>query len=270
MPPCSPRSSPKTVIKALAGALVALATSSAALADSCSIGAGLCPQMVQVPGGIYTMGSSAGGEATERPAHRVALKNFRISSTPVTFDQWDACVKAGGCINGPAVANDFGAGRGQRPLSYVTYADAVAYAAWLGAQLHGHFRLPSEAEYEYAARAGSTTTYPWGDKPDAARVASRAGPVGMNPPNAFGLYDMTGNIAEITLDCWHENYDGAPVDGSAWQAGCQSTPGAGLLLTIRGAFLKNDAITDVRPATRQPFGAVQRSQMVGFRVVQDD
>lgn len=264
-----PRSFSKAMIEPIAGAILALATPLTVLADSCPIGPGLCPQMVQIPGGSFIMGSPTGGETSEHPAHRVALKTFLMSSTPVTFDQWDACVKASGCINGPAVANDFGAGRGQRAVTYVTYPNIIAYVAWLGVKLHSHFRLPSESEYEYAARAGSAASYPWGDKADAARIARPSGPVGKSPPNAFGLYDMVGDIAELTLDCWHDSYEGAPVDGSAWQAGCHSTPAAGMVLTIRGASLKDDAITDVRSAARQPFGAMQRSPMVGFRVVQD-
>ena len=253
-------------------ALFALAAAAvpALAADSCPLGADLCPDMVQVASGSFDMGSPATRDTSERPVHHVTLKGFRMSRTPVTFDQWDACVKDGGCINGPAVGNDLGAGRGKRPVSYVTYANVAAYTAWLGARLRTRFRLPSEAEYEYAARAGSTTRYPWGDQADASKAAGDIGPVGRFPANAFGLYDMSGNIAELTSDCWHGSYEGAPADGSAWVTGCLSSPKTGLQITVRGALLNNGVIADVGSAVRQSFGALERSPTVGFRVVQDN
>ena len=187
-----------------------------------------CPDMVVVPAGSFTMG---GPTNVEQPQHTVTFaKPFAVAKYELTFADWDACVTGGGCNGYKPV--DQGWGRGQQPVINVNWDDAQAYVAWLSQMTGKIYRLLSEAEYEYAARAGTTTTYPWGDdiklngqamadcngcgsKWDAQQTA----PVGSFYPNEFGLYDMVGNILEWTEDCVHKNYNEAPTDGSAWLAG---------------------------------------------------
>lgn len=188
-----------------------------------------CPDMVVVPAGSFTMG---GTNAREQPQHTVTFaKPFAVSKYEVTFADWDACVTGGGC-NGYR-PDDQGWGRGQQPVININWNDAEAYVAWLSQVSGKTYRLPSEAEYEYAMRAGTTTTYPWGNdiKPDGQPMANCTGcgsgaqwdgiktsPVGSFPPNKFGLYDMAGNVWGWAQDCVHRTYDGAPTDGSAWLA----------------------------------------------------
>ena len=149
----------------------------------------------------------------------------------VTFAEYDRFVSA----TGRESPDDRGWGRGRRPVINVNQADAKAYATWLSAQTGKTYRLPSEAEWEYAARARTRTRYSWGDSIgcDQARYGRREGgecsdswdgtvPVGSFEPNAFGLYDMHGNVWEWVADCWHDNYEDAPTDGSAWTTGCDS------------------------------------------------
>jgi len=158
----------------------------------------------------------------------VTIKRFAVSKFELTFAEWDACAAQGGC---PTRVTDDGWGRGQQPVINVAWDDVQAYVAWLSRVTGKTYRLLSEAEYEYAMRAGTTTAYPWGDhiKPDGSPMANCRGcgskwddkspaPAGSFPPNQFGLYDMTGNVFELTEDCEHKNYDEAPEDGSAWRA----------------------------------------------------
>ena len=184
-----------------------------------------CPEMIVVPAGSFTMG---GPTNVEKPQHTVTFaKPFAVAKSELTFADWDACVAGGGC-NGYKPAHQ-GWGRGQQPVINVNWDDAQAYVAWLSEVTGKTYRLLSEAEYEYAARAETTTAYPWGDdigknnancdgcgsKWDDKQTA----PVGSFAPNKFGLYDMVGNVFEWTEDCVHTNYDGAPTNGSAWITG---------------------------------------------------
>jgi formylglycine-generating enzyme required for sulfatase activity len=190
-----------------------------------------CPEMIVVPAGRFLMGSPAGqGDDYECPQHEVTIaKPFAVAKFELTFDEWDACAAHGDCA--PHVS-DNGWGRGRRPAINVSWDDAQAYVKWLSRITGKPYRLLSEAEYEYAARAGSQTKYPWGDnitlngKPMANcdGCGSQWGgkqtvPVGSFPANAFGLYDMVGNLWEWTEDCWNESYQGAPTDGSPWTSG---------------------------------------------------
>ena len=184
-----------------------------------------CPEMIVVPAGSFTMG---GTNAAQQPRHGVTIaKPFAVAKYELTFADWDACVAGGGC-NGYKPP-DQGWGRGQQPVINVNWDDAQAYVAWLSQVTGKAYRLLSEAEYEYATRAGTTTTYPWGDdiKLNGQAMADCDGcgskwdgqqtaPVGFFPANKFGLYDMVGNVFEWTEDCVHNNYNGAPTDGSAW------------------------------------------------------
>ena len=149
-------------------------------------------------------------------------KPFAVSKFEVTFDDWDACVAYGHCPRVP----DAGWGRGQLPAINVSWDDAQLYVAWLSKMTGKPYRLLSEAEWEYAARAGTQTQYSWGDDIGlntanctgciSMRGGTETTPVGSFPPNRFGLYDMHGNVWEWVEDCVHANYEGAPDDGSAW------------------------------------------------------
>ena len=180
-----------------------------------------CPEMVWLPSGTFIMGSTAQKE--EMPAHRVTFpKPFAIGKYEVTFDEWDACLKAGGCTHNP---DDHKWGRGRRPAINVTHDQAKGFAAWLATRTGATYRLPSEAEWEYAARAGTTTEYFWGDEAGQNRANCRdcesewsklgSGPVGSFPANPWGLHDLHGNVWEWNEDCWNPSYAGAPADGAA-------------------------------------------------------
>jgi len=150
---------------------------------------------------------------------------FAVGKYEVTFSEWDYCVAEGGC-NGYK-PDDKGWGRGKRPVIYVSWDDAHAYIDWLNRRTGKKFRLLSEAEWEYAARAGTTTTYYWGNDigqnnanfegSGSQYSGKQTAPVGSFKPNAFGLYDMLGNVLEWTEDAYHNRYYGAPLDGSVWR-----------------------------------------------------
>ena len=198
----------------------------------------VCPRMVVVPAGTFMMGSPASEDGRryddEGPQHLVTIPApFAVGVHEVTFAEWDACVIAGGC--GRSAADDEGWGRGSRPVIHVSWDDAQTYVTWLSRQTGARYRLLSEAEWEYAARAGSTTARYWGESDaDQCRYANGndhrvscsdghdyTAPAGSFLPNEFGLYDMLGNVLEWTQDCVNVTlgYAGAPADGSAWQSG---------------------------------------------------
>ena len=168
------------------------------------------------------------GHSRETPLHNVTIaKPFAIGRYTVTFEEFDACTADGGC--GGAHPSDAGWGRGRRPVVNVTWDDATRYAMWLSHKTGKPYRLPSEAEWEYAARAGTQTWFWWGNTvvPGAANCEAcwsavynrQTAPVGSFKPNPFGLYDTAGNVTQWVQDHWHANYDGAPTDGSVWQNG---------------------------------------------------
>jgi formylglycine-generating enzyme required for sulfatase activity len=211
-----------------------------------------CPDMVVVPAGSFTMGSPASDaerKSTEEPQHTVTFANaFAVSKFEVTFANWDACATHGTCD--PQVS-DGGFGRGQQPLVNVTWRDASRYVAWLSTITGKPYRLLSEAEYEYAARAGTTTLYPWGDSIGVGNTncagcgsqwdGKQPAPAGSFRANAFGIYDMIGNVWEWTADCPHADYNGAPKDGSAWidNNGCPSRVARGGSWNVVPASLRS-------------------------------
>ena len=189
--------------------------------------------MVVVPAGSFMMGSSErelGRDSDEGPQHKVTIAEpFAVGKYEVTFDEWEACVASGGCDS--YKPKDQGWGRGPRPVINVSWNDAIAYVEWLSAKVGKPYRLPSEAEWEYAARAGTTTRYWWGDEitienANYGRNVGKTTDVGSYPPNRWGLYDMQGNVWEWTEDCYHDSYKVAPEDGSAWMNGDCGSPGA--------------------------------------------
>jgi formylglycine-generating enzyme required for sulfatase activity len=191
-----------------------------------------CPVMVVVPAGRFVMGSpdSERGASDEGPQHNVEFaRPFAVARDDVTFDDWDACVAYGDCPR----AGDSSFGRGRQPVINVTWDDARRYTAWLSRMTGKPYRLLSEAEFEYAARAETQTAYPWGNEigrnnADCSKCGSKwdrrqPSPVGSFPVNRFGLHDMHGDVLQWTEDCYHPNYQGAPQDGSAWVEGGDCT-----------------------------------------------
>jgi formylglycine-generating enzyme required for sulfatase activity len=191
-----------------------------------------CPLMVVIPAGTFMMGSKeAAGQNGEHPQHEVAIaRAFGVGKFEVTFAEWDVCEAAGGCIE--LAGTRFG--RGEVPASGVTWDEAQQYVSWLSKLTGKTYRLLTEAEWEYAARAGTTTLYSFGDDEamlgdyawyadNSERVGTYTQPVGKKPANAFGLYDMHGNVREWVEDASHRNYDGAPSDGSEWVVGANES-----------------------------------------------
>ena len=198
------------------------------------------PEMVVIPAGSFRMGCLAVEDChyTEIPVHDVTIPEaFAVSMHEVTFAQWDACVAAGGCRG--FRPDDEGWGRGTRPVINVSWEDAQVYAEWLSSQTGENYRLLSEAEWEYVARAGSTTIYSWGNEvgenrtncaqsevglfgtrlPGCGDQWRNTAPVGSFDPNSFGVHDMQGNVSEWVEDCWNNSYEGAPTNGAAWLSG---------------------------------------------------
>jgi formylglycine-generating enzyme required for sulfatase activity len=229
-----------------------------------------CPEMVVVPAGEFMMGSPADESDhydNEDPLHRVTIvRSLAVSKFEVTFDQWDACVAAGTCAHVP----DSNMGRGTQPVINVTWDHVQQYVAWFSKMTGRPYRLLSEAEWEYAARAGTTTAYSWGDEIGNSNAncngcgsewgGRRTAPVGSFAPNQFGLYDMHGNVWEWVEDCLHPNYAGAPKDGSAWiaQGDCNNR-------VIRGGSWVGYPV-GLRSALRFWFSADDHGVDLGFRV----
>ena len=226
-----------------------------------------CPEMVVVPAGTFEMGSPASEEGRyddEGPLHRVTLRSFAMGVTEVTFDQWDACVRGGGC--GGYRPDDEGWGRGSLPVINVSWKDAQAYVRWLSEETGKGYRLPRESEWEYAARAGTTTRFHTGAtiSTDQANYDSRhlgrTTPAGTFAPNAFGLHDVHGNVWEWVRDCSHDDYRGAPSDGTAWESG-----GDCGRRVLRGGSWSLDP-RHLRSAVRFWLSAGNRRSFAGFRV----
>ena len=238
--------------------------------DSFKECSGECPQMIVIPAGSFAMGLPGGNQASdpsEQPQHTVTIgKPLAVSEYEITFAEWDTCTTFGDCPH----LSDSGLGRGQQPVIGVTWDEAQHYAAWLSEMTGKTYRLLDEAEYEYAARAGTTTAYPWGKdigqgNTDCNGCGTRwdnktPASVGSFSPTAFGLYDMVGNVWEWTQDCWHNDYSNAPTDGSAWNAGgdCTKHP-------VRGGSYVSDP-SYIVSASRWGYRSDGRFDSVGFRV----
>jgi formylglycine-generating enzyme required for sulfatase activity len=232
-----------------------------------------CPHMMVIPAGEFTMGSPPAEQQAEAQ-HRVTIAApFAVGKFEITFDEWDACVRDDGCSN--IRPNDEGWGRERYPVMHMSFDTAKVYVAWLSRKTGKRYRLLSEAEWEYAARAGTTTTFAFGDtiSPGSANYnASTDGsgpsdinrqktlPVGSFAPNAFGLHDMHGNVSEWVEDCWHNDYsEKAPTDGSAWVEGnCTGR-------VLRGGSWE-DSDVELRSAARVGEYQYNSSYVDGFRV----
>ncbi|MET3650898.1 SUMF1/EgtB/PvdO family nonheme iron enzyme [Dyella japonica] len=277
---------------------------------------GQTPSMVVIPTGSFQMGApdnEVGREDDETPQHEVTIgKGFALSRTSVTVGQFREFVRASGYqpdsvkLGGASVydeatgamRDDTSAGwqddyagknaDGRMPVVNVSWNDAKAYVDWLSQRTGKTYRLPSEAEFEYALRAGTTSRYWWGDGTPSSKVENLTGsgdrspsgrrwsnafqgyrdgywgpaPVGSFAPNAFGLYDIDGNVSEWVQDCWHDSYLRAPRDGSAWV-----NPGCGSRVVRGGSW--GSSPEQVRSAYRQGADASVRSGRVGFRVLRE-
>jgi formylglycine-generating enzyme required for sulfatase activity len=239
-----------------------------------------CPELIVAAPGSFVMGSPAaekGHVAAEEPQHAVEIaKPFAVSKFALTFDEWDTCVAYGDCTPG---ISDSGWGRGRQPVINVSFDDAQRYVAWLAKMTGKHYRLLTEAEYEYATRAGKQTAYPWGDdsgnnNADCNGCGSRwdyiePAPVGSFAANAFGLYEMVGSIWEWVADCYHPSYEvetsqgkvDAPTDGSEWTSACP----ADQRHVVRGGAWHNSP-DNLRSAYRTNYTADDRSNGLGFRI----
>jgi formylglycine-generating enzyme required for sulfatase activity len=235
-----------------------------------------CPEMVIAPAGSFTMGSPKNEpeHQSDESQHKVTIaKPFAVGRFSVTFAEWDACVAGGGC--GGYKPSDEGWGRADRPVINVNWDDAQAYVKWLSRKTGRRYRLLSEAEREYAARAGTSTPFWWGASitPEQANYngnytyngggkgeyRERTLPVESFEPNPWGLYQVHGNVYDWVEDCYHDNYTGAPSDGSAWTTGeCKAR-------VLRGGSWDLDPQV-LRAAYRVSFDPRFRLIAWGFRV----
>jgi formylglycine-generating enzyme required for sulfatase activity len=226
-----------------------------------------CPVVVPIPAGAFTMGQ-AKGDPSAAPQHTVTVRAFAIGQYPVTVGEWKACVVGGGCSFTPRMAN----ANDRTPVHNLSWDDAQQYVLWVSRSTGEKYRLPTEAEWEYAARAHTSTRYWWGDAVGTmlANCSDCGGsqdgrtplPVGSFKPNAFGLHDIHGGVAQWVADCWFANYQGAPSDASARdQKNCQKR-------VLRGGSFRTDRET-ITASARGSYDSSVRYIAHGFRVARD-
>jgi formylglycine-generating enzyme required for sulfatase activity/serine/threonine protein phosphatase PrpC len=227
------------------------------------------PLMVSLPGGTFEMGgSSLSVAADERPRHSVTVRPFAIGQHEITFQEYERFARA----TGRKAPDNLYLDKENHPVISVSWDDAYAYTQWLSNQTGQRYRLPSEAEWEYASSAGATSPFWWGYEIGENRAHCFDCKTGLNPrqparigrfePNAFGLYDTAGNVSEWVHDCHHPNYQGAPQDGSVWEGGdCAYR-------VVRGGAY-SDTSKSIRPASRKKFRSQQGYDFIGFRVARD-
>jgi len=228
------------------------------------------PVMMELPAASYQMGSPGNSlNYDESPRHKVTLPGFSISKFEVTFAEYDSFARA----TGRRLPYDENWGRANRPVINVSWKDALAYTEWLSRQSGKSYRLPTEAEWEYAVRAGGASRYWWDDMASGVYANCfncgsewdnrQTSPVGSFPANRFGLHDMAGNVQEWTQDCYQTGYTDAPADGSAWltpQCTQRSVRGGGY----------TSPLDSVRSAKRGQYDQDTRLDNIGFRVVRDN
>lgn len=227
-----------------------------------------CPALIEVDPGTFTMGNNS-DDPSEKPAHRVTIAHrFALAKYPVTVAQWNMCVAASACLR---PASEGGQGP-NAPVHDVSWDDAQQYLKWLTKTTGKPYRLPTEAEWEYAARGGTTTRYWWGDAMSKGHANCKdCGPpwradspadVGSFAPNPLGFYDMNGGVWEWVSDCWHSSYKNAPSDGRSWEDPfCQSR-------VIRGGSWL-DGAGYMLSSTRFKYDGSVRYTANGFRVARD-
>ena len=227
-----------------------------------------CPDLVNLPAGSFAMGSDD-GHWSERPVRRVTIaRPFALGKYEVTVGQWQACIDAGACPSLPAMQNV----SATSPIHNVSWNEVQSYLKWLSEATGKPYRLPTEAEWEYAARAGTKTRYWWGEAvgvsnancEDCGGEWDRKTPaqVGRLAANPFGLHDMSGGVMEWTADCWAQDYENAPSDGSAQLSGDCSQR------VLRGGSWRNDQ-TYATVSSRLSYDASVRYYTNGFRVARD-
>ncbi len=233
---------------------------------------GACPSMVVIPEGRFMMGSPAGEQGRdddEGPQHNVRIAKFAVGRFEVTFAEWDACVDDGGC--GGYIPKDKGWGRGDRPAINVSWDRAKSYISWLATKTGAPYRLLTEAEWEYAARAGAGSAFGTGETIGESQAqfggasgsaAQQTVPIGSFTPNAFGLHDMHGNVWEWVEDCWHDDYQNAPAEGAAWLAANDGL--CGYRIYRGGSWLNVRSV--VRSANRTGSPPDFSISNIGFRV----
>lgn len=220
-----------------------------------------CPEMVAVPGGLGQLGD-------DKDPFTVRVAPFAIARTETTVRQWKLCAADGGC---KAIPADLRWTDDDMPMTHVTFADAQAFAAWLTQKTGQPYRLPTEAEWEFAARAGTNGLFPWGAGMEEGRAVCqrcdprfdhRPAPVATMKPNPWGLHDMNGNVWEWTLDCWNPSHQGRPRDGIA-----RDQPGCGKRVVKGGSwyFVPYQS----RSAARVAEDGRSLGYDIGFRVVRD-
>ncbi|WP_300526155.1 bifunctional serine/threonine-protein kinase/formylglycine-generating enzyme family protein, partial [Alcanivorax sp.] len=228
----------------------------------------LVGKLVKIPGGSFSMGSNNRINYA-KPVHSVSVEAFYMQEHEVTWNQYQWCIDAGVCAN----VDSQGLGKGNRPVTNVSWNDIQMYIKWLNHKTGQKFRLPSEAEWEYAARAGSTTKYSWGNNISCAQARygyysghcgndKKTVPVKSFSPNRFGLYDMHGNAQEWVQDCWNDSYRGAPSNGAVWLRGDCS------MRVLRGGSWAGFP-DDVLSASRSRDSVSIRYYHYGFRLVQE-
>ena len=231
-----------------------------------------CPEMIVLPAGEFQMGSR-NGDNDELPLHRVRLERpIAVSIFELTFSEWDLCALNGSC-DGEVYDSTFG--RGEQPVINVSWEDAQDYINWISAESGVKYRLLTEAEWEYASRGGANTEFWWGNNLIADRAVcvgcvgnwSNESPaqVGQYGANAYGLYDMAGNVAEWVQDCKHPDYNGAPVSGLSWMA--ESGGDCSQAVVRGGSWLSSP--NEVRSAGRSFSRRTYSDHSIGFRVARD-
>ena len=225
--------------------------------------------MVVIPSGTFEMGSLK-GRRSEQPVNKITIyEPLAIGRFEVTFEEWDYCHRVGGCSR---KVHDRNWGRQKRPVINLLYSDIQEYLGWIRKETNTFYRLPSEAEWEYAARAGTTTEYWWGDKMIKGYANCRecgtkwsgikSAPVGSFKPNPWGLFDLNGNLLEYVKDCWNNNHAAVPKDASPY-----------LEPNCRARVIKGGAWYYLPKASRSAYRAKNDTRVfsyfIGFRVLRE-
>lgn len=232
----------------------------------------LCPEMVVVPAGQFFMGSREGeGRSDEQPQHEVFIsKPFAVSKFEVTFAEWDFCVADGGCFDNKT--NDGGWGRDQRPVIFISWNDAKNYIKWLSRKTGKNYRLLTEAEWEYVARANTNTKAWWGEKitPNIANCDGcgsifdnkKTAPVNTFAPNKFGIVDILGNVYEWVEDCYINSYNEASADAAVFASQCDEGR------VLRGGSWST-SYEKLRSAIRKKASPITQMDDYGMRIARD-